>query len=104
MAAMAPAFLEWPPTSRSPVRWLVEEFHEMISQGVFLGQRVMLINGRILETHHGDPDSPDPRPLRWTRDQYHKLGQSGVLKGRRVELVGGEVLPMSPKGWPHIVS
>jgi Uma2 family endonuclease len=94
----------WPPTSRAPLRWLVDEFHQMGSCGIFLGHRVMLINGCILETHHGDPHSPDPRPFRWTRDLYHKLGQSGVLKGRRVELVGGEVVPMSPKGWPHVVS
>lgn len=103
-AATEPKPTQWLPTSRTPLRWTVDQFRQMIDRGVFLGRRVMLINGRILEQHHDDPFSPAPRPWRWTRDQYRKLGQSGVLNGRRVELIAGEVVPMSPKGWPHIVA
>ena len=75
----------------------------MKAAGLFPEQRVMLINGVVLETHHGDPRHPDPRRLRFTRDQYRALGRCGVLTGRRTELIYGEVIEMSPTGWPHTV-
>jgi Uma2 family endonuclease len=76
----------------------------MQAGGVFPEQRVMLINGRVLEQHHGGPRFPDPRLLYWTREQYRRLGKLGLLTGQRTELIYGEIFHMSPIGWPHVVS
>jgi Uma2 family endonuclease len=100
-AAIVPAAGK--PTRPEPLRWTVQQFHTLVEHGVFRGQYVMLIHGRILEQHHGDPSSPDPRPLRWTREQYHKAAALGFFNGLQVELVRWEIYVMSPKGWPHVV-
>lgn len=94
-----------PPVSAAPetVRWTVDQFHRMRAEGVFPHQSTMLIHGRVLEQHHGDPRFPNPRPLQWTREQYRRLGAIGLLSGLRTELIYGEIFRMSPIGWPHVV-
>jgi Uma2 family endonuclease len=86
------------------VRWNVTQYHNMVEYGVFLNQRTMLIDGRVLEQHHGNPRHPDPRPLDWTREQYRRLGAVGLLTGMRTELIYGEIFRLPPSGWPHVVA
>lgn len=102
-ATVVPTTAAAKPAHPEPFRWNVDQFHQLIEHGVFRGQHVMLVHGRVLEQHHGDPSSLDPRPLRWTREQYHKAGELGFFDGLQVQLVGWEVYVMSPKGWPHVV-
>jgi Uma2 family endonuclease len=87
-----------------PIRWLVSEFHDMYSLGIFRGQHCMLINGLIFEQHHGDPVDPDPRRVRYTRDQYRALAEHGFFQGRRVLLLNGEILQMAAMKEPHAAS
>jgi hypothetical protein len=47
-----------------PRLWTVSEFHRMAELGIFdrgfARRHTMLIEGQILEQHHGNPDEPDP--------------------------------------------
>ena len=63
----------FPATDPRPRRWTVTEYHNMGAHGLFGDRHVMLIEGVILESHHGNPNEPDPRPWRWNLREYYRL-------------------------------
>ena len=71
-----------------PLRWTVEEFHELRQQKRFLGRRAILLHGVILE--QGPMNSPHAKALerlikalkRFPLDNYRERSQSPLVLGR----------------------
>jgi len=97
----------------NPRRLNVDEFHKMISAGIFRREdHVELVNGILIEMHMGEPhkdaiverrDDGMPLPLwRLTADNFQQMAATGIFKpDERLELVDGEIVQMAPIGGPH---
>ena len=91
----------FPATDPRPRRWTVAEYHNMGAHELFGDRHVMLIEGVILESHHGNPNEPDPRPWRWNLREYYRLHDLCLFIDQRVSLINGVVYQESPMNPPH---
>jgi Uma2 family endonuclease len=86
------------PPSPAPRRFTRDEYHQIADLGIFLNERLELLDGEIIRK---SPPAKAPKPRLFTRAEYNLMAEHGLFPNERLELIDGEIITMSPHNNPH---